>query len=196
MTQTLDSLQSEAVSALLLDGSIGVIPTDTVYGLVAIAQNEAAVHRMYSVKRRASQPGTIIAASTEQLQKLGFPQAELSVASRYWPNAVSVVIDASNVPKYLKQDRTSLPVRIPDSPALLALLGKTGPLMTTSANAPGAPTSTTVAMAKEYFGDGIEFYVDGGDLSGQAASTIIGVQPNGDITVFRAGAVEIAPPAS
>lgn len=187
------NLSLEDAAEQLRGGNVGVLPTDTVYGLVAVAANQSAVEKIYSIKRRPSQPGTIIAASVIQLQQLGFPAQELSIANNYWPNSVSVVIDASNVADYLKQERPNLPVRIPNSPALLNLLKTTGPLMTTSANAPSEPTSTTLAMAERYFGDAVDFYVDGGDLSDRAPSTIIGIQPSGEVTIFRQGAAAIEP---
>ena len=65
--------------------------------------------------------------------------------------------------------------------------------MTTSANAPKQPTSTSVKMAMDYFGDSIDFYVDGGDLSGRPPSTIIGFDDVGAIIIYRQGAVEIPP---
>jgi len=191
MPKVLKSIASHKLVELINGGAVGVIPTDTVYGLVARADNARAIAKMYSVKERPSQPGTIIGASIGQFEALGFPYDTLAVANHYWPASLSVVIDATNVKKYLKRDRGSLPVRIPDSPELLEILEKTGPLMTTSANHPGEPTSTTVAMAKQYFGDEVDFYVDGGDLSDRLPSTIIGISPSGLIEVYRHGAVEI-----
>jgi len=189
------SLSSPAVSQALLAGAVAVIPTDTVYGLVACATNETAVKRMYSLKKRERQPGTIIAASTKQLEDLGFSRENLLVGNQYWPNAVSIVLDAKNVPEYLKCNLPDLPVRVPKHAALQQLLAVTGPLMTTSANAPKEPTSTSVDMAMDYFGDSVDFYVDGGDLSHHAASTIIGLKPNGELIIYRHGAVSIEPRA-
>ena len=65
--------------------------------------------------------------------------------------------------------------------------------MTTSANAPYQPTSTTIQMAYEYFGDSVDFYVDGGDFTHHEASTIIGISPEGTVTVLRQGVVAIPP---
>ena len=71
-----------------------------------------------------------------------------------------MVLEATNVPAYLRQRRESLAVRIPDDETLRQLLSQTGPLMTTSANAPGEPTATTIASARNYFGSTVDFYVD------------------------------------
>ena len=185
MSQRFISVTDADVAKLLCAGAIGVIPTDTVYGLVARAADPRAIERLYSVKKRTSQPGTIIAHSIADLARLGLNEFELDQAAAYWPDRVSVVIDAARVAPYLKQTRTSLAVRIPRDPLLQRLLECTGPLMTTSANKPGCPTSTTIAAAEAYFGDEIDFYVDSGHIDGDRPSKIVGFDTNGDVTVFR-----------
>ncbi len=194
MTKVFTSITSPRLIKMLKAGAIGVIPTDTVYGLVAKASKRDAVQRMYKVKERPSQPGTTIGASIGQFKELGFPYQPLAAANHYWPASLSVIIDASDVPNYLKTDRSSLPLRIPDSAELLTLLTLTGPLMTTSANHPGAPTATNIKQAMAYFGDSVDFYVNSGDLGVRPPSTIIGFDKKGKIIVHRDGAVKIKSP--
>jgi L-threonylcarbamoyladenylate synthase len=171
--------------------AIGVIPTDTVYGVVARATDQAAVARLYRLKRRDNKPGTTIAANLEQLEKLGLKRRYLKAVEQFWPGAVSVVIPVADPAlSYLHQGKMSLAVRIPDDPQLNALLQKTGPLLTSSANQPGDPTSVTIQQAKDYFGDQIDFYIDGGDLSQHKPSTIIRIVDDA-IEVLRPGAVKI-----
>lgn len=185
------SLTDPDLAAMINSGAIGVLPTDTVYGLVAQASNPAAINKMYSVKKREHQAGTTIGASIEQFMALGFPEAPLKAANQYWPASLSVVVDATNVPDYLKVERPSLPVRIPDVLELQALLLHTGALMTSSANKPGEPTATDISAAMAYFGDSVDFYVDAGYIGIRPPSTIIGFDETGAITVFRDGAVKI-----
>lgn len=192
MAKHFASLNDPELISLINGGAIGVLPTDTVYGLVGKASSQTAIEHMYSVKSRERQPGTTIAASVEQLENLGFPAAQLQRAARYWPNALSVEMIASNIPTYLSTGQPVMAARVPNKPELLALLEQTGPLMTTSANAPKQPTSTSVQMAMDYFGDDVDFYVDGGDLSGRPPSTIIGFDEAGEIIVYRQGAVDIS----
>ena len=59
--------------------AMGVIPTDTVYGVVARAADEAAVARLYKLKHRDSKPGTVIAANIDQLVELGVKRRYLTV---------------------------------------------------------------------------------------------------------------------
>lgn len=170
-------------------GKVGVIPTDTVYGLVACANDEQAVARLYELKRREHKPGTIIAASVEQLVELGIKRRYIKPIEHYWPNSISVIIPAESL-SYLHAGKFSLAVRIPRSDSILAMLSQTGPLLTSSANQPGESTSTTLEQAQGYFADQVDFYVDGGDLAGHEPSTIIRVVDDA-IEVLREGAVKL-----
>lgn len=179
----------KAADYLLTARAIGVTPTDTVYGVVARASDQAAVTRLYELKRREHKPGTLIAASVDQLVELGFKRRYLQAVEKFWPGPVSVVVPCIEL-EYLHQGVGSLAVRIPDKAELLQLLAKTGPLLTSSANQPGEPPATTVAEAQAYFGNGVDFYEDGGDLSGAKPSTVIRVVDDA-IEVLRQGAVHI-----
>jgi tRNA threonylcarbamoyl adenosine modification protein (Sua5/YciO/YrdC/YwlC family) len=178
-----------AADTLRTQGTIGVIPTDTVYGVVARAHDQAAVTRLYELKRREHKPGTLIAASVDQLVELGFKRRYLQAVERFWPGPVSVVVPCMEL-AYLHQGVGSLAVRIPNNPELLRLLQSTGPLLTSSANQPGEPPANTAAEARAYFDDGVDFYEDGGGLSGAQPSTVIRVVDDA-IEVLRQGAVHI-----
>lgn len=184
-------MYNHVADSLRKSGAIGVIPTDTVYGVVARAADEAAAARLYGLKKRDDKPGTLIAASIEQLEELGLKHRYLKAVEQFWPGAVSVVIPAAD-PKlaYLHKGKMSLAVRIPDDKKLLALLKKTGPLLSSSANHPDKPVAVTVGQAKDYFGDKVDFYIDGGDLSKHEPSTIIRIVDDA-IEVLREGAVKI-----
>lgn len=175
---------------LLQPGCVAVIPTDTVYGLVSRAADPVAVERMYEIKKREAKPGTLIAASIDQLAQLGIKRRYLSAVEQWWPGAISVVVPCGDELAYLHRGQRSLAVRIPDDDGLLQLLTKTGPLATTSANMPGEPTATTVAEAKAYFGEAVDAYEDGGDMSGRPPSTVVRIVDDA-IEVLREGAVNI-----
>ncbi len=174
----------------LKDSETGVIPTDTVYGLVASAHNEAAVAKIYELKARQNEPGTIIAASADQIANLGVDRRFLDKVKQYWPGAISVIVPYAGHLDYLHLGKESLAVRIPDNDFLLRLLELTGPLVTSSANLTGEPIANTAGEAYQYFGDKADFYVDGGDLSGAKPSTIIRISDEG-LEILRRGAVEI-----
>jgi tRNA threonylcarbamoyl adenosine modification protein (Sua5/YciO/YrdC/YwlC family) len=180
-----------AAPRLLKPGAVGVIPTDTVYGLAARAGDQPAAERLYQIKGRQAKPGTLIAANLEQLEALGLKHRYLKAVEQFWPGAVSVVIPAADPGlEYLHQGKMSLAVRLPADPELQNLLAQTGPLLTTSANPPGQPPAANIKQAMAYFGDQVDFYQDGGDLSNRQPSTIIRVVDDA-IEVLRPGAAKV-----
>lgn len=190
MAQLFTSIADKNLAALLHGGAIGILPTDTVYGLVSVIAPEP-IKRLYATKLRQSHAGTVIASSVDDLIALGLDEAALRYVSHLWPAPLSVVIAAQHVPEFLREERGSLAVRIPEDKTLRSLLQKTGPLMTTSANKHGEKTAATISAAQHIFSDSVDFYVDGGDLSNRPPSTIITVDARGAITVLREGAVPV-----
>lgn len=180
MTNLVEHLQKQ--------GEIAVIPTDTVYGVVARVADPQAVARLYRLKRREGKPGTLVAANVDQLVAMGIKRDDLAAATELWPGAVSIITPCGGDLRYLHQGTDSLAIRIPDDPWLLELLAQTGPLLTSSANQPGEPPATTVAEAKAYFGDEVSWYEDGGIVN-REPSTVIRVVDS-VIEVVRLGAVK------
>jgi len=171
-------------------GAVGVIPTDTLYGLVAQAADQPAVERLYALKNRDGKPGTLIAASIDQLVDLGVKKRYLTAVEQFWPNPLSVIIPCGDELAYLHLGKQSLAIRVVGDKELQKLLQKTGPLLTSSANHPGETPAATIKEAQKYFGDNVDFYEDGGDLSGSQPSTIIRIIDDA-IEVLRPGAVTI-----
>jgi len=181
---------SQKVIDQLKAGEIGVIPTDTLYGVVACATDEQAVGKLYALKKRDKKPGTIIAANIEQVEALGIKRRYLTAVEKFWPNPISIIIPTGFALPYLDQGKMSLAIRIPNDNNMQEFLQKTGPLVTSSANTPGEKPADTIKQAEKYFGDSVDFYIDGGDLSGREPSTIIRIIDDA-IEVVREGAVKI-----
>lgn len=173
---------------MLAQGAVGVLLTDTVYGLVASSGNEAAVTRLYQLKKRERKPGTSIAADIAQLKSLGLPTRYVDRVAHLWPNPISVVIPHDLA--YIHQGLGDSPFRIVADDELCKLLANTGPLTTSSANPPGEPPATNIDEAAAYFGNAVDFYVDGGTVGERPSSTVVRIDDHG-ITLFREGAVKI-----
>ncbi len=180
---------SDAITAVQ-SGAVGVLPTDTVYGIVCRADQPESVDRLYQLKYRENKPGTLIAASLEQLVDLGIPRRYLTAVEQFWPNSISVVIPAGEQLQYIHQGKFSIACRIPAAADVVSVLAQTGPLLTSSANMPGEPPAETVEQAVAYFGDSVDFYVDGGDLSGRDASTVIRMVDDA-VEVLRQGSIQV-----
>lgn len=147
---------------IIKNGGVGILPTDTLYGLVGQASSPAAIKRIYQLKgRKATQPSIILISSLRDLAQFGIkPDPAMSkILKRLWPGPVSIILDHQAF-------------RLPDQPALIKLLRQTGPLIAPSANPNGAPPATTIGGAKKYFGNQVDFYLDGGRLRGPASVLI------------------------
>jgi len=180
----------QVIADYLRGSNPAIVPTDTVYGVVARAADPIAVQRLYELKNRVKKPGTVIAASIDQLVELGIPRRYLTAVADYWPNPISVIVPSTPELDYLDQGVETLAVRIPSDEQFRALLELTGPLMTSSANQPGESEATNIQEAQVYFGERIGLYVDGGTRDG-APSTVIRVIDDA-VEVLRQGAIKIS----
>lgn len=190
MAKVFNNLCDEELISMMSYGAVGVIPTDTIYGLVASARNQEAAKKVMTVKGRNNKPGTLIASSLEQLVGLGIKRRYIKAVEQFWPGAVSVILPVPASLDYLHDGLMTLPVRVTSDKKLSKLLNKIGPIITTSANLPGQKPAENIDEAKSYFGEKIDFYVDGGQVSSGPPSTIIRIIDDA-IEIVRQGAVKI-----
>jgi len=188
--QIITSITDPELAMLLHSDHVGVIPTDTVYGLAARATSPAAVERLYALKHRERKPGTIIAANVEQLLDLGIDHDTIMKVARYWPAPLSIVLPLSDEMHYLHQGVGSAAFRVVADETLRMLLEQTGPLATSSANLPGEVPARNLREAQAYFGDHVDFYVDGGDIGDREPSTVARLGEYG-LEILRPGAANI-----
>lgn len=173
----------------LKKGGVAVIATDTIYGVVASAKNEAAVLRVYAIKGRAPEkPCIILISSIDDLAAFGTAPnaAQRATLERVWPGPLSVILPCTDSTyTYLHRGTQSLAFRLPADEMLRALLTETGPLIAPSANPQGAEPATTIEEAQNYFGDQVDCYADAGVRVGKP-SRLISVAEDGTEAVLRA----------
>lgn len=179
---------------LLNSGKVGILPTDTIYGIHCLAFNKSSVEKIYELKNRPSAKAMIvIISSLNDLENFNTKLSEKmkKFLSNIWPNKVSVILDCSNPQlSYLYKKSYSLAFRVPNNSFLLKLLKKTGPLVSTSVNLSGLSPAQTIKQAQEYFPYGIDFYVDGGKIDSKP-STVIKLNNQGVVELVRKGAVTL-----
>lgn len=175
------------IQARLQNGEVGVMPTDTIYGLVTKALNHESVERIYKLKQRdGSKPLIILISDVAQLGELGIllNDTEISVLHEVWPGPTSVILKCTDPElRYLHRGTWTLAVRLPDLESLRNLTAAVGPLVATSANLESLPPATSIAEAKQQFGDKVDFYLDGGECTAQP-SELIKIE-NGEMVVLR-----------
>ena len=180
--------ESANLPHILLRGGIALLATDTLYGLVARAEDRAAVERLYAVKRRRpDKPFIILIASIAEVQRFGVAvDTQLKTQLQgYWPGRVSVILPCPHPEwAYLHRGTQTLAFRIPAKATLRRLLRQTGPLVAPSANPEGLTPARTLAEAQAYFGDEVDYYRRG--RTRNQASTIVAIQGR-DVRVLRQG---------
>jgi L-threonylcarbamoyladenylate synthase len=176
----------------ILSGGLVVMPTDTVFGIVASAFNKKTIERLYEVRGRdENKPCIILCAELSDLDKFDvkLTDFEKEVLEKVWPNSVSVVVDCpSSSLEYLHRGLKTLAFRVPKSLELRETLRKTGPILAPSANPQGKPVAKNLEEAKKYFGQKVDLYVDG--EVGDKASTLISFEGN-ELKILREGAVDV-----
>jgi L-threonylcarbamoyladenylate synthase len=152
----------DQIAEVLRGGGVALLPTDTIYGLHALATDDQAIARVRAMKERGDEkPFVIIASSAEQLEELGatIPNALREI----WPAPLTAIVAAG--------ERT-LAARVPDLQWLRGLLNRTGPLVSTSANRSGESPITTPQMLANDLLNALDALLDAGPREGQP-STIV-----------------------
>jgi len=178
---------------ILKNGGIGVLPTDTLYGLVGKAMDKRAVKRIYKVRRRNPlKPMIILIGSFSDLKlfEIKLDKGIEKYLKKIWPGKISVVLPCPEKKFfYLHRGTKTLAFRLPKNKKLVKMLKKSGPLLAPSANLEGFPPAENIRQAKKYFEDNINFYVDEGKIV-SPSSTIITFK-GGKIKILRRGACKI-----
>lgn len=169
---------SELVHALeiLASGGIIAFPTDTVYGLGALAFDNAAIESVYTAKDRPLEKAIpILIGDLSDLDKVGFdiPDMALRFASRFWPGPLTCVIPKKLTLPRAVSSTSTVAVRIPDHPDALALLQAAGPMAVTSANISGAQNPLTAQDVYDQLNGRIPLILDGGRTPGGIPSTLV-----------------------
>lgn len=174
------------LAASLNEGGVAVIPTDTIYGIVAQAANESAVEKIYKLKQRTpTKPFIILISNLDDIRDFGIQVDETLTEqlNHYWPGPVSIILGCKNPHfGYLHRGTQSLAFRFPDNENLRDLIEHTGPLVAPSANPEGLTPAKTIEEAEAYFPEGVDMFLEG--PTNDTPSKIIRISGN-NIEVIR-----------
>jgi L-threonylcarbamoyladenylate synthase len=180
------------INILKKDG-VGVIATDTIYGIVASAMSEEACNKVKGIKGRDDGKGFIVLiSSVNDLEKFDVVISEKAkiFMQKFWPGKLSIVFNPQTTKfNYLSAEYGTIAFRFPNKENLIEILRQTGPLIAPSANPQGFPPAKNIEEAKKYFESKVDFYLDEGELS-SLPSTLVKIVGD-DIQVLREGAVNI-----
>lgn len=168
----------QAACAVWRRGGLVAIPTETVYGLAADAENAGAVARIFAAKERpAGHPLIVHVASTAQARELAaeWPAAAAALAEQFWPGPLTLIVPRGpRIPDVVTGGRPGVALRVPAHPVALALLRAFGgPLAAPSANRHEQLSPTRAAHVLESLGERVDLIVDGGPTRAGIESTLV-----------------------
>lgn len=170
---------------LLKNGKTAVIRTDTLYGLVASANDESAVERVYTIKHRDPKKSCIVLIDHPSSAYSHDHELEIDIAMLH-DEPTSFLISGDAAPDWLLRTNDELAYRVPANDDLRQLLKQTGPLIAPSANPEGLPPARTIEEARAYFGEAVDCYVDGGEVpTDTLPSRLLRVLPGGEVERLR-----------
>jgi L-threonylcarbamoyladenylate synthase len=186
-----DPLALRRAHEILQSGGLVAFPTDTVYGVGALAFNARAVESIYAVKDRPAERAIpVLIGDLDDLAKVSYevPEIALKLAARFWPGPLTLVVPKHpEIPEAVSSIAT-IGVRIPNHEVARALLCLVGPMAATSANLSSQPNSHTAQEVLAQLGGRIALILDGGKTPGGIPSTVVdcvGAEP----LVLRAGPI-------
>ncbi len=170
-------------------GAVIAFPTDTLYGVGALATDPAAVARLYQLKRRPSgQPMVWLVTDRRQVERFAVVSAAATeLMARFWPGPLTLVLRARD-----PITTPTIAVRAPDHAVALALLRALDePIASSSANPAGQPPPVDADQVVAGLGDDIELVLDGGPCRIGQPSTILDLS-GATARILRQGAISAA----
>ncbi len=177
------------VSQALLDEELAILPTDTVYGLMALSTSDNAVSKLYEVKKRDRQkPTAILVASIEVAEEYIGNDDVIKIGKSFWPGPLTIIAEAKkNIAGWPK-----LGVRVPDEHFLLKVLKVVDkPVIASSANIAGEIPPLEISQVSAELSAKVAIGIDKGPTEQEQASTIVEIA-NGEIDLKREGPIELA----
>lgn len=203
---TINEESLQLAAQIINAGGVIVVPTDTVYGVACDPFNEAAVAKIYQLKRRPRTKALqILMSSVSDLEKLGLylPSPLDVLAEKFLPGGYSPIARAKKdsvatrlatlckADESSEQSQATQGVRVPDCPELMKILRVTGPLAASSANRSGNESADSVEEAFAAFGNEIPLYLNAGPTRSHVASTVVGAdsREKDGIVILREGVI-------
>ncbi len=176
---------------ILRQGGVVALPTETVYGLAANAEDELAVRRVFAIKGRpATHPLIVHLAGVDALPDWArsIPEEARRLAAAFWPGPLTLVLPrTSRATDAVTGGQDTVALRVPAHPVALAVLRELGGgLAAPSANRFGRVSPTTAEHVRHDLGNDVDLVLDGGPSIVGVESTIVDLS-SGAPAILRPG---------
>jgi L-threonylcarbamoyladenylate synthase len=193
-TEILPVTEFRTALRVLDQGGLVAFPTDTVYGLGALAFHNQAIESLYIAKDRPAEKGIpILIGDFEAIELVveTVPVIARKFASRFWPGPLTCILPKKSTLPEAVSNTPTVAVRLPDHNDTRALLRAAGPLAVTSANISGAENPLSAQEVYRQLNGRIPLILDGGKAPGGIPSTLVdctGIRP----IILREGPILLA----
>ena len=179
---------------MIRSGDVVAIPTETVYGLAADAQNPLAIAKTFSLKGRPQDNPLIVHISrTDQLYDFAefVPEEALKLAEKFWPGPLTLVLRKKpEVLDAVTAGLQTVALRMPDHPAAIKIIEACGPLTAPSANRSGRPSPTKPEHIVQDYGEEVA-WIDGSETDIGIESTVLNLTET-PFSILRPGKISAA----
>jgi L-threonylcarbamoyladenylate synthase len=183
----------EQAMKILKSGGLVAIPTDTVYGVGALAFDDHAVRSIYIAKDRPIEKAIpVLMADAEDMDIVGMniPDVAYRLAARFFPGPLTCLIPKKpSLPESVSATET-VGVRVPDHDVARAILRSAGPMAVTSANLSGQASPSTAEEVFDQLNGRIPLIIDGGTTPGGVPSTIVDCTTD-ELAILREGPISM-----
>ncbi len=193
-TEIIPASEIQYALKILQSGGIIAFPTDTVYGLGALAFNNTAIWKIYKAKDRPIEKAIpVLIADVDELDKVAvdIPDMARIFASRFWPGPLTCILPKKQTLPLAVSATSTVAIRIPDHHEARALLRSAGPMAVTSANISGQANPSTAQEVYNQLNGRIPLILDGGKTRGVVPSTLVDCTSEKPV-ILREGAITLA----
>lgn len=190
-------LEAELLQAvkILRQGGVIALPTETYYGLAVDPENEEALQKLFSIKKRPiEKPILLLISHKNQLRKYAttVPDQYQDLMSRFWPGGLTLIFPAHEyVSPLVTANSGTVGIRHTSNPIAQKLITMYGaPLTATSANISEQDPAKSAAEVEKQLGSDLDFIIDGGIATSELPSTIVDYR-NDRLCIARHGVVSL-----
>lgn len=165
--------EREVVAKLILSSKIGIIPTDTIYGIVGLAKSKRAINKIFKIKGRSShKPLIVLISKTEDLKDFKVDPSKKE--EKLLKTGEYSVILPCPLKKYehIHRGSNTIAFRLPKNKEIKEIINLSGPIVAPSANKEGQPPIQSIAEGVEIFQNEVDFYLEGKTKSNKPSKLI------------------------
>ena len=178
---------------ILKSGGLVAFPTDTVYGVGALAFDGNAIESIYTAKKRPAEKAIpILVGEIMDTVKIvtEFPLTARRLASRFWPGPLTCILTKKPTLPAAVSATSTIGVRIPDHAVARILLRSAGPMAVTSANISRQQSPSSAQEVFRQLNGRIPLIIDGGETPGGVPSTVVDCSSD-EIKILREGPISL-----